>query len=123
MTPTQFIRKWSASTLKERSASQSHFNDICQLLGEPTPVEADPEGKWYMFEKGARKTGGGDGWADVWKHGFFAWEYKGKHRDLDAAFAQLQRYAIALEKPRLLVVSDMDIIKIHTNSTTTDEII
>ena len=22
------------------------------------------------------KTGGGDGWADVWKRGCFAWEYK-----------------------------------------------
>jgi hypothetical protein len=75
VTPTQFIHKWSASTLKERSASQTHFNDLCQLIGEPTPVEADPAGKWYAFEKGARKTGGGDGWADVWKHGFFAWEY------------------------------------------------
>jgi len=121
MTPSQFIRKWSASTLKERAASQSHFNDICHLLGEPTPVEADPDGKWYAFEKGARKTGGGDGWADVWKHGFFAWEYKGKHHDLNAAFAQLQRYAIALENPPMLVVSDMDVIQIHTNYTNTVE--
>jgi type II restriction/modification system DNA methylase subunit YeeA len=121
MTPNQFIRKWSASTLTERAASQSHFNDICHLLGEPSPIEADPEGKWYTFEKGARKTGGGDGWADVWKHRYFAWEYKGKHHDLKAAFAQLQRYAIALENPPILVVSDMDLIEIHTNYTNTVE--
>ncbi len=99
------------------------FNDICGLLGEPTPIEADPDGAWYAFEKGARKTGGGDGWADVWKHRFFAWEYKGKHKDLDAAFAQLQRYAIALENPPMLVVSDMEIIQIHTNYTNTVEVI
>ena len=123
MTPTQFIRKWSASTLKERAASQSHFNDLCHLLGEPTPIESDPVGERYAFEKGARKTGGGDGWADVWKHGFFAWEYKGKHHDLKAAFAQLQRYAIALENPPMLVVSDMEIIEIHTNYTNTVETI
>ena len=37
MTPGEFITKWRASELKERSASQSHFNDLCRLLGEPTP--------------------------------------------------------------------------------------
>ena len=121
MTPLEFITKWKASTLKERSGSQSHFNDLCRLLSEPTPTDADPDGTWYTFERGAKKTGGGDGWADVWKRGHFAWEYKGKHKDLRAAFAQLQRYAIALENPPLLVVSDMETIEIHTNFTNTVE--
>jgi type II restriction/modification system DNA methylase subunit YeeA len=119
MTPTIFIRKWRASSLKERSASQEHFIDLCHLVGHPTPAEADPEGTWFTFEKGASKTGGGEGWADAWKKGHFAWEYKGKKKDLTAAFAQLQRYAIALENPPLLVVSDMDTIIIHTNFTNT----
>lgn len=119
MTPQQFAKKWKASTLKERSGAQEHFIDLCRLLEERTPAEADPTGSWYGFERGAKKTGGADGWADVWRRGCFAWEYKGKHRDLDAAFAQLQRYAIALENPPLLVVSDMDDIRIHTNFTNT----
>ena len=34
MTPGEFIAKWRASELKERSAAQSHFNDLCGLLGE-----------------------------------------------------------------------------------------
>ena len=76
MTPGEFIAKWRASELKESSAAQSHFNDLCQLLGEPTPTDADPTGDWYCFEHGARKDTGGDGWADVWKRGCFAWEYK-----------------------------------------------
>ena len=33
MTPGEFIAKWRASELKERSAAQSHFNDLCRLLG------------------------------------------------------------------------------------------
>ena len=121
MTARDFIAKWRASTLKERSASQSHFNDLCALVGHPTPVEADPTGESFTFERGATKTGGGEGWADVWKKGHFAWEYKGKHKDLSAAFTQLQRYAIALENPPLLVVSDMETISIHTNFTNTVE--
>lgn len=119
MTAHQFIEKWKASTLKERSASQEHFIDLCRLIGHPTPAEADPTGVQFTFEKGASKTGGGEGWADVWKKGFFAWEYKGKRKDLNAAFAQIQRYAIALENPPLLVVSDMETIIIHTNWTNT----
>ena len=87
MTAREFIDKWQPSSLGERQGSQSHFNDLCHLLGEPTPAEADPDGSWYTFEKGAEKTGGGKGWADVWKRKFFAWEYKGKHKDLPAAFA------------------------------------
>ena len=108
MTPQEFIRKWTASALKERSGSQEHFIDLCRLLGQPTPAEADPEGTWYTFEKGATKYGGGDGWADVWKKGHFAWEYKGKHKDLKAAYGQLLRYRESLDNPPLLVVSDME---------------
>jgi len=117
MTPEAFIEKWRCSKLKERSASQSHFNDLCTLLGEQTPTDADQSGEWFCFEKGAKKTGGGDGWADVWKKGHFGWEYKGPNKDLDKAYAQLQRYAVALENPPLLVVSDTHDIIIHTNFT------
>ena len=90
MTPYEFIAKWRASELKERSASQEHFIDLCRLLGEPSPAEADPTGEAYCFERGARKDTGGNGWADVWKRHHFAWEYKGKRADLDAAFGQLR---------------------------------
>ena len=117
MTPHEFIAKWRASELKERSASQEHFIDLCRLLGEPTPAEADPTGEAYCFERGARKDTGGDGWADVWKRHHFAWEYKGKRADLDAAFGQLRLYALALENPPLLIVSDMLRFRIRTNWT------
>lgn len=119
MTPDQFIEKWRASTLKERSASQSHFNDLCKLLEVDNPTDADPKGERYCFERGASKTAGGEGWADVWMRNHFGWEYKGKRKDLTAAFAQLQQYAVALENPPLLVVSDMERIIIHTNWTNT----
>ncbi len=117
MTPGEFIAKWRVVELKERSASQSHFNDLCALVGEPTPTDADPSGEGYCFERGARKDSGGDGWADVWKRGCFAWEYKGRRADLDAAFNQLQQYAFALENPPLLIVSDMARFRIRTNWT------
>ncbi|MDE0262458.1 MAG: hypothetical protein OXJ37_08665 [Bryobacterales bacterium] len=117
MTPTEFIAKWRASELKERSASQEHFIDLCRMLEEPTPADADPTGDRYCFERGARKDEGGEGWADVWKRHHFAWEYKGKHANLDMAFRQLRQYALALENPPLLIVSDMARFRIRTNWT------
>ena len=117
MTPQEFINKWRDVELKERSAAQEHFIDVCRLIDEPTPVEADPTGETFCFEKGALKEAGGDGWADVWKRHCFAWEYKGLHANLDAAFTQLRQYALALENPPLLIVSDMRRFRIRTNWT------
>jgi type II restriction/modification system DNA methylase subunit YeeA len=113
MTPQEIIRKWRPVALTERAAAQSHFLDLCKLVGHPDPVSDDPEGKCFAFEKGAPKTGGGEGFADVWKKGFFAFEYK-KKRDLDEALRQLVQYAAALENPPLQVACDTDRILIRT---------
>jgi len=119
MTPQDFRAKWRLVDLTERSASQQHFLDLCDLVGHPTPADADPTGESFTFERGATKLGGGDGWADVWKKGGFGWEYKGRHKDLDAAYTQLKLYAEALENPPLLVVCDLDRIIVRTNFTNT----
>jgi len=117
LTPQAFAAKWRGVTTSERASAQSHFTDLCRLLGEPTPHEADPTGSQYAFEKAVSKAAGGDGFADVWKKDFFGWEYKGKRRDLKAAYLQLLGYREDLSNPPLLVVSDLDTIEIRTNFT------
>jgi type II restriction/modification system DNA methylase subunit YeeA len=117
MTPEQFIAKWQSTDLKERAAAQSHFNDLCELLDEPKPTDADPKGEWYCFERGATKTTGGRGWADVWKCGHFGWEYKSRGESLDRALDQLKRYAFALDNPPLLIACNLDAFLIVTNWT------
>ncbi len=119
MTPQEFIAKWKRSQLTERSAAQQYFLDLCDLLGQAKPAAPDPDGAWYTFERGVNKTGGGKGWADVWMRQKFAWEYKGKDRDLPEAYKQLLRYREDLENPPLLVVCDMDRFEVHTNFTNT----
>lgn len=119
MTAAEFIAKWSKAELKERSAAQEHFLDLCALFGHPTPAQADPTGESFCFEKDAAKHGGGDGFADVWKKDFFGWEYKGKHKDLIAAHDQLLLYRDALANPPLLITCDLDRIVVHTNFTNT----
>lgn len=97
MTPDVFIARWKDNALTERAGAQAHFDDLCDLLGVDKP--RDPVN--YCFERGAKKSGGGDGWADVWKRGCFGWENKKPGRDLNAALKQLTDYALELENPPL----------------------
>ena len=110
MTPERFIATWKNNPLTERAGAQPHFDDLCELLGVDKPRDPDN----YCFERGAKKAGGGDGWADVWKRGHFGWENKKPGRDLDTALKQLTDYALQLENPPLLVVCDRERIVIHT---------
>jgi type II restriction/modification system DNA methylase subunit YeeA len=119
LTPAQFVKKWSQIQLKEKAASQTHFNDICTLVSHKTPLVADPKGDYFTFEADAEKPEGQYGWADAWYKNKFIWEYKGPHQNLDAAYQQLLLYKDSLGNPPLLITSDMQVIFIHTNFTNT----
>ena len=56
--PIEFQRKWIGVELKERSASQEHFLDVCRVIGHQTPAEMDPHSEFFMFERGAAKASG-----------------------------------------------------------------
>lgn len=114
MTPQQFIAKWGpggpAYPLNEEQGAQSHFMELCDLLGVPRPG-SEPG---YLFEQGGRVAGQASGYADVYKRGAFAWENKAPGKNLDTALRQLLGYSLALDNPPLLVVCDRLIIRIHT---------
>ena len=124
-----FKQKWSRYQGKETSAYQGHFDDLCRLLGQQTPAEADPSGSdFFCYQKHVVKDAelfdlehpdSGDpterGFADVWKKACFGWEYKGKKKNLGEAYKQLLRYREALLNPPLLVVCDFDRYIIRTN--------
>ncbi|KVW96987.1 class I SAM-dependent DNA methyltransferase [Thiobacillus denitrificans] len=116
MTPQAFIAKWRDNPLTERAGAQAHFEDLCALLEvEPPRIEGE-----YQYERGLiKKSSASQGWADVWKRGCFAWEYKAPDKDLGAALKQLMVYALALDNPPLLLVSDRKRIEIHTHFTGT----
>jgi hypothetical protein len=113
----EFVERWKACALTERAAAQSHFIDLCDVLGQLHPAAVDQTGDTYTFEKHVSKLKGGKGFADVWRRGYFAWEYKGKHKDLVAAYEQLADYREDLENPPLLVVCDLNRFEVHTNYT------
>lgn len=123
MAPEQFVSTYRAIGVNERSAAQSHFMDLCALLGVPTPIQADPSGETYRFEKPVSKVAGGKGFADVWYAGHFGWEYKGKGADLGRAYEQLLAYCEDLGNPPLLIVSDLHTVEVHSNFTGTLKVI
>ena len=129
MTPAEFKTKWAKVSAKESAAYQSHFDDLCRLLKVAPPLEADPAGEFFCYQKrvvndaelfdmsdtGEPVEVSERGFADVWKKGCFAWEYKGKKKNLDDAYRQLLRYREALQNPPLLVVCDFDRFIVKTN--------
>ena len=117
MDAAAFVDKWRKSRRSERSASQEHFLDLCEVLKHPKPGAVDPKGLTFTTERRVKKEGGKHGFADAWKKGFFGWEYKKKGADLNEAYNQLLQYSGDLGNPPLLVVSDMDRIEIRTRFT------
>src|SRR6185312_12483073 len=110
MTPEEFIDRWRGNTRSERAAAQHHFLDLCDLLGVEKPGRHG-----YEFEVPTRRIGDTQGFADVWRDGCFIWEYKRDRKNLVEAYLQLKGYADALGNPPLLIVSDMQEIRVHTN--------
>ena len=109
MTPQEFIGRWQDAGFGERQGAQSFFNDLCGLVGYPTPTAyGDPE--TFTFEKHVP-----GGFADAYFEGHFGWEFKGQDAQLDGAFDQLLRYQVHLKTPPLLIVSSFQTIRIQTN--------
>ena len=117
MKADEFEAKWRGSAGRENASAQEHFIDLCRLVGEPTPNEDDPHQERYTFEKNTERAGGARGRVDVWLSGKFAWEYKGRHKDLRAAYKQCLDYHEALGNPPLLVVSDLERFEVRTKFT------
>ena len=114
-----FVARWQAATFNEKKGYQQHFLELCEVLEEKKPAEADAAGTFYTFEKRVDKSIGGHGFADVWMRGHFAWEYKGPGGDLAGAYQQLKQYMESLENPPLMVVCDFNRFEVHTNFTNT----
>ena len=64
MDAAAFVDKWRESRRTERSASQEHFLDLCEVLKHPKPGAVDPKGLTFTTERRVKKEGGKHGFAD-----------------------------------------------------------
>lgn len=118
LTPQEFVERWRNTELSERASYQSHFIDVCRMVGYETPTGRglDSRGNIFTFEYSLTKTTGSHGFADVFLQNHFATEYKapGKYKDLREAYNQLLQYHENLYSPPLLIVTDIQNWEIHT---------
>ena len=123
MTPQEFVNRWSNTVLSERQVAQSHFLDVCKLVGVEMPAGGKTEEEEDFAFETSIKVRGGHGFADVFYQNHFAIEYKtaDKYKDLNAAYDQLLRYRENLKNPPLLVVTDFNNWEIHTNFPNTEK--
>ena len=68
LSPQEFVARWKYAAGTERATAQSHFNDLCELIGHPKPIEADLKKRTLTNLYNQRPT-----WLDL------------AHRKLDAA--------------------------------------
>ena len=109
ISPQEFLARWEDAGFGERQGAQSFFNDLCGLVGHPTPAGyGDRDG--FTFEKAVP-----GGFADAYYEEHFGWEFKGRDAQLDGAFDQLLRYQVHLKTPPLLIVSSFQTVRIQTN--------
>ncbi len=59
MDASAFVDKWGKSRRSERSASQEHFLDLCEVLKHPKPGAVDPKGV-VVHDGAPGHEGGGD---------------------------------------------------------------
>ncbi len=113
-----FSAKWANYQGTEPQHYQAHFNEICEIVGHPKPAD-DLEDQDFEFQKAAPTPGDRNGVADVFLRGRFVMEYKKPGKNLEDAYNQALRYRDSLGNPPLLIVSDFETIRIHTNFTGT----
>jgi hypothetical protein len=67
LTPHESVTKWRRADSRELPAAQEHSPDLCRLVGQPTHAGQDSTGQTSTY--------------------YFDYERKGRHKDLEQAFA------------------------------------
>lgn len=114
----KFAADWQEYKGNEISEFQNHFNALCRLAEHPVPGDQvdNPD---FKFHRKTPKFDWKNGEADVFLRNRFVMEYKRPDRSLDDAYTQALSYRDSLGSPPLILVSDFQTIRIHTNFTGT----
>ena len=113
-----FSAKWANYQGTEPQHYQAHFNELCDIVGHLSPSD-DLDNHDFEFQQPAPTPGDRNGVADVFLRGRFVMEYKKPGKSLEDAYNQALRYRDSLGNPPMLIVSDFQTIRIHTNFTGT----
>lgn len=113
MTLPEFVEKWRAIHQSEIAVSHDFLRDLCEVLTVSHPTAEDWTGDKYAYERSGKKISAKLGRPDVWKRGFFIWEFKRKGKSLADAYSELCEKLDAAGNPPLRVVCDMNRFRIY----------
>ena len=103
-----FVQEWW-NTVRERSETQSFYNDFFEIFGVKRRTVA-------RYEQHVKKLDNSSGFIDLFWPGVLIVEQKSMGRDLTKAYGQAGEYFDALkesERPRYILVSDFQSFELH----------
>ena len=103
-----FVQEWW-NTVRERSETQSFYNDFFEIFGVKRRSVA-------RYEQHVKKLDNSSGFIDLFWPGVLIVEQKSIGRDLTKAYGQAGEYFDALkesERPRYILVSDFQSFELH----------
>ena len=103
-----FVQEWW-NTVRERSETQSFYNDFFEIFGVKRRTVA-------RYEQHVKKLDNSSGFIDLFWPGVLIVEQKSIGRDLTKAYGQAGEYFDALkesERPRYILVSDFQSFELH----------
>ena len=103
-----FVQEWW-NTVRERSETQSFYNDFFEIFGVKRRTVA-------RYEQHVKKLDNSSGFIDLFWPGVLIVEQKSVGRDLTKAYGQAGEYFDALkesERPRYILVSDFQSFELH----------
>ena len=103
-----FVQEWW-NTVRERSETQSFYNDFFEIFGVKRRTVA-------CYEQHVKKLDNRSGFIDLFWPGVLIVEQKSIGRDLTKAYDQAGEYFDALkesERPRYILVSDFQSFELH----------
>ena len=103
-----FVQEWW-NTVRERSETQSFYNDFFEIFGVKRRTVA-------RYEQHVKKLDNRSGFIDLFWPGVLIVEQKSIGRDLTKAYGQAGEYFDALkesERPRYILVSDFQSFELH----------
>ena len=103
-----FVQEWW-NTVRERSETQSFYNDFFEIFGVKRRTVA-------RYEQHVKKLDNSSGFIDLFWPGVLLIEQKSIGRDLTKAYGQAGEYFDALkesERPRYILVSDFQSFELH----------
>ena len=115
MTPEAFIAKWKPPTSRSAQRPKSTFSTSAACSTKETPAKPIHQAQATASSVARQRPTAARVGLTSGSVGSFAWEYKGRGKELCCGLCSAPTVCDCARKPTLLVVCNLDRFRIHTN--------